>query len=230
MTRNQIEYWNLQETGRHNAVTERETERHNRVGETETNRHNVMTENIDIGKLNESIRHNKQTESLGWANLSETNRHNVATEDLGWANLGETSRHNQTQEGIDMSRWNEVKRHNQAQETLQGVDLNIQSDRYWEDKRHNVATENISQYDSETKRLAAEAQANYNNVKATWEGILNSQHIELTDKNIQQINKQMEKLDVDIENAKKYGNTIYWNQINDSINTLSNSVDAFIPG
>lgn len=103
MTANQINYWNLQETKRHNVRTEDETERHNRMGESidlsklsETERHNRATEGIDLGKLDverfkaaETKRHNQATEGLTGYDLSiqqgiadEAHRHNTASESL----------------------------------------------------------------------------------------------------------------------------------------------------
>lgn len=82
MTANQVAYWNLQETGRHNRATE-----------TETNRHNVVTEGIDLGNLNEKVRHNKATEGIDIGKLQETMRHNVASEGIGaqQANAAQTN-------------------------------------------------------------------------------------------------------------------------------------------
>lgn len=92
----QVSYWTLQENKRHNLVTEdlgfknlNETIRHNTVSETETHRHNV------------------ETEKLGWFNADESRRHNLATEQvaienvgLGYANLSESVRHNRASEAI----------------------------------------------------------------------------------------------------------------------------------
>nr|AVX53773.1 putative ORF1 [Marmot picobirnavirus] len=98
MTNNQIQYWALQENRRSNKARELETTRSNLAREGETYRHNVVSENIDLGNLNEAIRHNQVTER-------ETERSHRANEDLGWANVSieaqgqrEQARHNYSQE------------------------------------------------------------------------------------------------------------------------------------
>lgn len=105
MTNNQINYWNLQETKRHNVVSEDELKRHNIAGESETNRHNVQQEYIGFGNLAETTRHNKATEGYSFASLAEATRHNKAAEalqsqsiDLGYDQLAETTRSNQERE------------------------------------------------------------------------------------------------------------------------------------
>lgn len=80
MTNNQIQYWSLQETKRHNQAGESENIRHNVAAETETGRHNLATEQVDISKLNETVRHNQATEQFNISSLQETKRHNVETE------------------------------------------------------------------------------------------------------------------------------------------------------
>lgn len=118
MTHNQIEYWNLQETKRHNIAGESETNRHNVVGENESSRHNQATEAIDIGKLNETVRHNTVTEG-------ETERHNRETENIGYGQLNESIRHNTVTESIQsmdaqtrVNQLDETIRHNQAVESI----------------------------------------------------------------------------------------------------------------
>ena len=118
MTHNQIEYWNLQETKRHNVVGETETQRHNVAGETETNRHNVATEAVDIGRLNETVRHNTVTER-------ESERHNRESENIGYGQLNESIRHNTVTEGI------------------QRMDAQTRADQLQETIRHNKAAESI---------------------------------------------------------------------------------------
>lgn len=121
MTKNQIDYWNLQETKRANT----ETARHNQAYETETNRHNVATEGIDMGKL------------------SETSRHNQATEGIDMGKLNESIRHNQVNEGIDLGKLNESIRHNQATESQAMRDLTARYAELQEMTRHNIAYENV---------------------------------------------------------------------------------------
>lgn len=118
MTHNQIEYWNLVETRRHNLAGEGETQRHNVAGEQENTRHNKAFETIEIGKLNETVRHNTATEY-------ETNRHNVETENIGYGQLNEQVRHNRTTESIQsmdaqtrLEQLRENTRHNKMMETI----------------------------------------------------------------------------------------------------------------
>lgn len=118
MTHNQIEYWNLQETQRHNLAGEGETKRHNVAGETETNRHNVATETVEIGKLNETVRHNTVTER-------ESERHNRESENIGYGQLNESIRHNTVTEGI------------------QRMDAQTRANQLAESVRHNKAAESI---------------------------------------------------------------------------------------
>lgn len=82
MLNTQVQYWALQETKRHDLVTEsiqrdtlNESIRHNTKSESqidfqnmETQRHNMITEQFNWSTLNESIRHNKQMEGIGWTN------------------------------------------------------------------------------------------------------------------------------------------------------------------
>jgi hypothetical protein len=78
MTHNQIEWWKLKET----------------------QRHNVVTEGISQNTLNESIRHNVQTEVQARNELLEQARHNQVSEAIGWGNLAETTRHNRESERL----------------------------------------------------------------------------------------------------------------------------------
>lgn len=82
MTDIQIRYHTLQETKRHNLVSEEqegsriaETGRHNLVTEHESNRHNLATER-------ENVRHNKVGEDIAMKNLFETQRHNLVGESI----------------------------------------------------------------------------------------------------------------------------------------------------
>lgn len=177
MTHNQINYWNLQETNRHNVVTENETGRHNRA-----------TESIDLGKLNESIRHNQRTEgqtdvSLGIESgkLQETIRHNQATEGLSGADLNikadtlqETSRHNQTQERIDQQRMAAQNALDYAKKDYQDI-VNT-----WEGLQRSVNVElsatqkdqakiMINKINTEINRL--QQQIDWNNYDKALEGI-----------------------------------------------------------
>jgi hypothetical protein len=71
LTRNQLEYWNLQEKIRSNQASEAETQRANKAKEaltsrdlTEKSRHNVASEAYNLLGIQESERHNQATEGL----------------------------------------------------------------------------------------------------------------------------------------------------------------------
>lgn len=98
---------NETENKRHNVASEGETYRHNYATEGETNRHNTTTELIDMSKYYESVRSNRANEALiGEKNdiergkLAETVRSNKATEAVRRGTLKETVRHNKTSENL----------------------------------------------------------------------------------------------------------------------------------
>lgn len=151
MTVNQISFANLQETKRHNVVTEGETYRHNLESEGETHRHNVSTESLsaETNAINrahyerqdaynalhystmdaESARHNLAGEI-------ETQRHNEAQELVNQQALAETKRANKAKE-------KETKRHDKATESIQSLTNEIRSEELQEEHRSNVANEQI---------------------------------------------------------------------------------------
>lgn len=172
MTKNQIDYWNLQETRRSNRAVEAETSRHNVATEGETNRHNVATEALDLGKLNETTRHNQATEGLGWANLNEAARHNVAQEkltgmnlNLGIHQLAETQRHNIETEDLAWFNANSTNAVNAANEELTRVKTLWESalnnekvalsaaQRRQIEKQIQVADSNVAKLQAETSKL-----------------------------------------------------------------------------
>lgn len=99
----QVEYWKLQETGRHNIVAESQGWANLKLGYAnleESGRHNRAQEALGFGSLAETVRHNTEQEATNWFNVHETQRHNVAQEQLGWGNLSELSRSNRVNESI----------------------------------------------------------------------------------------------------------------------------------
>lgn len=93
MTNNQVQYWALRESARHNQEVEaqgrasiQETVRHNLVSEdqqwtslnisernlVETMRHNLVAEDQQQQSINESVRHNKQSEAIGFGQIRAT--------------------------------------------------------------------------------------------------------------------------------------------------------------
>lgn len=129
MTRNQIEYWSLQETKRANQAREKELNRHQVVMEGLQREQTHLTYNLGLRTLGETIRSNQAREA-------ETNRHNLAMEglqaqqnELGWYNASiaqynaETNRLNAGTNAyvasIQAGQLAELQRHQQATEALQ---------------------------------------------------------------------------------------------------------------
>lgn len=145
MTEDQLRYWTLQETKRHDVATEGETAKHNRATEQETAQHNRMTEQIDLGKLGETIQHNRATEQIDLGKLAETTRHNVVSENIDMGKLAETSRHNKATEAISQQ---------EADTKYQQLVENI---------RHDAVTEDI---DRSYKEVIAASKQLENKLKA----------------------------------------------------------------
>lgn len=183
MTHNQINYWNLKETERHNVVGENETARHNLAVEGETNRHNVATEGIDLGKLNESIRHNKMSEGQEDLKIAETGRHNRVTEGISQGELG-----------VKVGNLQEQIRHNQAAEQLQGVDLNIAAGILGENIRHNQASESISLFHERSQDRLNQARSDLADIQGAWTNIQGNQKSALNAQTIGQVNQQINNL------------------------------------
>lgn len=147
MTKNQIEYNKLLETGRANRAQEAlthardEAARQAKVIELgETSRHNQALEGIQLQTLGETRRHNQAQESIGFGQLSETRRHNTAqeresqrhnlqTESATIIDLTEKSRHNLATEQAELTKQQETARHNKAVEG--------------ETMRHNIVGEGV---------------------------------------------------------------------------------------
>lgn len=85
MLNTQVEYWKLQETKRHNAVSEG----FSYAQLAEDTRHHQADERQNYYSYLENSRHNRSTEDIGYRNV-----------DLGYANLSELSTHNRAMESI----------------------------------------------------------------------------------------------------------------------------------
>lgn len=96
MLNTQVQYWALQESKRHNLMTEAQA-RHEL---DETRRRNLETERQGRVSLDETSRHNREQENQGWFNARESARHNKESESVGWSTLQENTRHNQAYESI----------------------------------------------------------------------------------------------------------------------------------
>lgn len=230
MTKNQIDYWNLQETKRHNSVTEGETGRHNLAAEGETSRHNVVTERetersnraregIDLGKLNESVRHNKVTES-------ETNRHNVATEGIDLGKLNETQRHNQASERISGGQLSETVRHNIATENLGLGNLNLGYSQLDELSSHNRAQESVSRYSAISQAELNEARSALASVEAGWKSASSAAQIELNSSQRALIEGQLRKLSSEVKQLDQNMSWKTYDEILKGVDTISRVMSA----
>lgn len=142
MTKNQIDYWSLQERLGHNAAVRAETQRSNKAQEAERHRSAVASETethrSNVVREAETHRHNYQSEAearrSNIARETENYRSNLVKEAQNLQSLQETARHNAVTEA-------ETQRANQAREA--------------ETHRANVAGENLSH-----ERNAIQWQAN----------------------------------------------------------------------
>lgn len=159
MTRNQIYYWELQETKRSNLSREAETHRANVASENETYRHNTASETLTSLANQEQARHNRAVEAetnranlaneqiktatltLDVAKLQEQNRSNLANESIARSNAETNARNAST----SYAQVQETIRNNQNvlnQKTSQNMMQNqISIDQLAEQTRHNKATE-----------------------------------------------------------------------------------------
>lgn len=143
MTRNQIDYWSLQETKANNLRNWNETVRSNKAREYETNRHNLATEDLGNRNLMEITRHNRATEYVEQGKLAETRRSNLARE-------AETNRSNMAQEAIsrDSNKYKrealaETKRSNVANEQIRQATNYLGQTQLRETVRTNKANEKL---------------------------------------------------------------------------------------
>lgn len=132
MTKNQIDYWKLQEDKRNNLQNNQETYRHNKATEdlgnrnyAETRRHNITTER-ETGRTNLA---NEAIRSAGVQLQSQT--------------LAETARHNRATESNQLIQLGETARSNKANEAIRRQSNSIASFNAKENQRHNVRSENL---------------------------------------------------------------------------------------
>lgn len=229
MTTNQINYWNLQESRRHNVVSEGETQRHNVVTETETNRHNVATEAIDISKLQETHRHNVVTEGqqdraldIQESGVRETQRHNQATENIDIGKLMETTRHNQAQEQIGKSQVDL----GYANVGLGYANVGLGYSQLGETSRHNTALEDLQASRNAAMNELDKAKTAFQNTQNLWEDAKSQVAVQQGISKVNQINmsiekmkKEMEKMDSDM----KLGN---YHAANETANTVIKGLDS----
>lgn len=131
MTQNQIRYWELQESKRHNSATEAETARANRVTETETNRANLARERETnrTNLANESLK--SEGNLINWfgaqttrqhysAMDAETNRHNIVTEEQNQTDVDNRGR--KTDSDIEKNE-SDISTNDARQSQIQGDNL-----------------------------------------------------------------------------------------------------------
>lgn len=178
MTRNQIEYWSLQERKQHNAATRAETERSNRAREAEATRSNTANEaetkranlaremetsRSNLAKEQETFRHNREQERVAIGSLNETIRHNTAYEEEAARHNAaveyETYRSNLAREAetyrSNVRREQQTDAYNRAYVALQNEQNRIAGLRAQEEHRSNLAAEQINR-----DRNSVQAQAN----------------------------------------------------------------------
>lgn len=208
MTANQIAYWNLNESKRHNVASEAEANRHNVTTEDETHRHNLVTEQTDISKLQETQRHNIATET-------EAKRHNEAGEVLQAIQQQEQQRHNQVTESVSWTDIGEQQRHNLQQEMLQNTSLSIDAQKAFETSRHNAQTEAVAEAEQKAEQAYKEAMVNVNALRASNEAQLNQAKL-------RQINKQVQELDRQYNLAKSRNTRENWNAAMNNAEKVAN--------
>lgn len=114
MTSNQIDYWKMKESSRHNLATEEQAR--NELGENR--RHNLRAESLSNKDISERIRHDVVSEGISRGDLAEKIRHDVRQEQLSQFS-------NQTGRISALAQWrNANSQALQAQAALERNDLN----------------------------------------------------------------------------------------------------------
>lgn len=149
MTRNQINYWDLQEKKRYNTESLRETYRTNRANEDikrQTNSNNLQiglgnlaeTNRSNVAKETEATRTNKENENIK-RRANDINLYNASINDRNADTNARNAGTNAINASTNIGTLAEVMRHNQASEDLE-------SRRVDETKRHQIAQENIDNF------------------------------------------------------------------------------------
>lgn len=180
MTKNQIDYWSLVESERHNRRSEREESRANRARErentrsnvareTEQNRANLASEQLSRERNAISAETNTINRLYNERSLAETERRNLVSEELSRAQLGaslssiEANRYASelnysaalNQVGLGYSQLEETARRNQAVEA--------------EEHRRNVAQEGTNRYAAVSNRMNAQTnQQKFEQQRTEW--------------------------------------------------------------
>lgn len=122
MTRNQIEYWRLQETERNNRAVEKETNRANLARERETNRSNLARE-AETHRTNVAVEKETQRSHLAGEQLTRLQmQQNLFLTRL---DQDERARSNRANEQINLKRVEESYRSNRANEVIARADQRV---------------------------------------------------------------------------------------------------------
>lgn len=194
MTRNQIDYWRLQEDKRHNRAVEKETERANRVASTDRRiatdlDYRVRSQANVINRFHleqqriETTRHNRATEG-------ETYRHNYATEQLqassqeieksriqlGYDQIANQMSIAQLQSAtsLKVANINASVGYAQVAATREMTAENRRANQAREAEQHrsNLAQENIARQNASTASINASTQARKQNLEESkWKAV-----------------------------------------------------------
>lgn len=177
MTKNQLDYWNLQETKRANLAKERELNRHQVRDEGIKEQSNLLTYNLGLQNLSETQR-SHQTDEAERArnnrvnNLVELWKNEISEQNLDVNRLkalvdkynAETGRINaginQQNVNLGYSNLGELQRSNLARESIQQQQVD-------ETKRSNIENENIKRFANSTQAARQQNQTEVDQFNAT---------------------------------------------------------------
>lgn len=196
MTHNQINYWTLQESRKHNRAIEKEEKRSNKAREKETRRANKAQETIKTNELAESIRAHKASEGIDISKLAETSRHNKTSEGQYGVELG-----------IKAATQAEQERENKAQDLLKARDINVK------------------QQQANTAQQLADAETAYKKVQsviATQKSIAEQELSASTKKYYdQQVKNLQQQIELKLKEYKLSKNQAIYKDVMDLIDKLS---------
>lgn len=152
MTQHQINYWNYDETKRHNRAVEDETKRNNIVVSNEVTRHNLVTEGEtqrhNVVTEGESARHNRATEGLQHESNVIQNSHFQRMD----AEQVRNNRENNAISWYNASTQRDMTDSNIERNRVQNVTDNYRADVYATEKALNKAREDNVKADTEVKK------------------------------------------------------------------------------
>lgn len=224
MTRNQIAYWELQESKRSNRAKERETNRSNVAREIETNRSNLAQEKQNRINSNRNY-------LMNVLNLQELHRNNVAVSDLRSAELKEQSRRNRVSEA-----------QNQSNLSLQAYEANTRRIAQKEIQRANMSREyqnkldyyqDVKQSDRSyllSRRTVDETnRSNLAREQVQFQSLAEQQRSNLANENIRQYSNFTQRMSVQEQvrhNQAQERETARHNITTEAFNAIQTGVDA----